>query len=84
MPPLVYEGRGCKGDLLSTFHVLFFPPKGEVTNAVIFHRDPAIRERISFYTTVENLSSDSVRAGDLKPIGELQGLLGVVGSGPKE
>jgi hypothetical protein len=32
------------------FQVVYFPGEAAVTNAVIFHRDPAIRERVGFCT----------------------------------
>ena len=34
------------------FHVLFFPAEGRITNAVVFHRDPVVREKVGEFCLI--------------------------------
>jgi hypothetical protein len=46
-------------------HTVFFPPEGTITNVLIFHRDPKVRERIGFWTLNRS------EGGDQKPWNEI-------------
>ena len=55
-------------DIYSTeaFHVLFFAAEGRVTNAVVFHRDPAVREKVGQFCVIRRPNGHA-----MEPLSEL-------------